>query len=115
MNFTTAIEQQKTEGKPRSPHWPIVRKLWLHGHPVCAACGSADRVEVHHKIPFHLRPELELEPENLISLCEGAHQCHLHFGHFFDWKRYNPDVERIAAAFHDGLLRAIDRIGQSKS
>jgi hypothetical protein len=54
-------------------------------------------VQVHHVRPFHLRPELELDPDNLISLCmaEGRH-CHLAVGHGGDFKAYNLHVRTFA-------------------
>ena len=51
----------------RSNHWPTVRKHWLEIHPSCAACGGLDHTQVHHIQPFHLNPELELEPTNFIK------------------------------------------------
>jgi hypothetical protein len=37
----------------------------------------------------------ELEPRNLISLCE-KHCCHLMIGHSGDWHAFNPHVEEDA-------------------
>lgn len=85
----------------RSPHWHKARELHLKLHPVCAACGGTEDLEVHHKKPFHLHPELELNEENLITLCENqGQQCHFHFGHCaLSWKCYNPHVEEDAELF----------------
>jgi hypothetical protein len=50
---------------------------------------------VHHVIPFHLRRDLELDPENLITLCENKRDgvnCHLLFGHLGCFKSFNPSV-----------------------
>ena len=92
-----------TIGTKRSPHWPAVRKQWLAAHPTCAACGGTQNIEVHHKSPFHLHPELELEPSNFITLCEPiGKEHHLKIGHTVNgkssWKINNPDVVRDAAA-----------------
>jgi predicted HNH restriction endonuclease len=51
---------------------------------------------VHHKRPVHLFPELELDPANLITLCEPQN-CHYLIGHCLSWKAYNPSVEEDAA------------------
>ena len=61
-----------------------------------------DAIQVHHRWPFHDcvlagRPDLELDPRNLIALCETERgvatlDCHLHVGHMGDWKSYNPRV-----------------------
>jgi 5-methylcytosine-specific restriction protein A len=78
--------------------WPLVRDAHIEQHPYCAVCGSGKDVIAHHKKPVHLFPELELDPANLITLCEGrkACNCHLEFGHLGDWKLYNPSIEMDA-------------------
>lgn len=84
-------------GKTRSPGWAKVRKAHIESHPACEACGSLKKVEVHHKKPFHLAPELELEPSNLISLCESKEFssiiCHLTFGHLGNYQDENPMID----------------------
>jgi hypothetical protein len=73
----------------------------LKDHPRCAACFGKDYLEVHHVKPFHLHPELELEPANLITLCENpTHNCHFIFGHVLDWRLANPFVRDDAGLFH---------------
>lgn len=88
----------KPADNKRSAHWPAVRAAWLRDHPTCAACGGKDDLEVHHKIPFHLHPTMELDPTNFVTLCERAGRaCHFRYGHFFDWSDYNPAVAVHAA------------------
>lgn len=94
----------KSSAKPgdnaRSPRWPAVRAEHLAKFPTCAACGTREHLEVHHKQPFHLHPDLELEPTNLITLCESpSHNCHEIFGHLLDWKSFNRMVEMDAAVY----------------
>jgi 5-methylcytosine-specific restriction protein A len=61
-------------------------------------CGSRKNLEVHHKRPFHLFPKRELDPTNLITLCEGkGGGCHLHFGHLFCFSSFNPKIDEDAA------------------
>ena len=82
----------------RSPKWPAVERHHLMLHPACAACGGREKVEVHHVQPYHLFPARELDPTNLLSLCEAPGlRCHLETGHLGDWKRWNPDVVKDAA------------------
>lgn len=81
----------------RSPKWSSVRKNHLENHPTCSACGSNKKLEVHHKIPVHLKPELELDPSNLISLCDNS--CHLIFGHLHNYKSYNKNVIEDCAVY----------------
>ena len=84
----------------RSPRWPAVRAAHLRAFPACEACGGSDRVEVHHLMPFHSHPELELEPRNLLTLCvsgPGGMSCHLVIGHGGDWRARNPRAPLDAA------------------
>ena len=85
-------------GMERSPKWPHVEKLHLKLEPACACCGSTSKVQVHHKKPFHLFPELELDLNNLISLCmDPTSECHVKIGHGGNFKDYNPDVSEDSA------------------
>lgn len=97
---------EKEQGKTRSPHWPAVRALHLKNHPICEVCGGTTKLEVHHIKPFHLHPELELDPRNLISLCEGnkAICCHLAIGHLGNYKLLNEDVVKTAAGLKKLLV-----------
>ncbi len=93
----------------RSPQWPTTRANYIKKFPTCAVCGGSKNVEVHHKKPFHLYPELELVEANLISLCEsGANgiTCHLFVGHLGNYKTYNPMVERDAKIWRNKISEA---------
>ncbi len=82
----------------RSPKWPALRKEFLKGKR-CAVCNGTDNLEAHHKMPFHLDREKELDPKNLIALCEAKKDgvnCHLLFGHLGNFKSYNPAVTHDA-------------------
>lgn len=74
----------------RSPKWSSVRKEHLKDNNFCAACGRAKKLEVHHIEPVHLNPDRELDPSNLITLCDDP--CHFIFGHLMDYKSWNKDV-----------------------
>jgi hypothetical protein len=87
----------------RSKGWSKARRKHLKDHPTCAACGSKRLLQVHHIIPFHEQPELELEPSNLISLC-GLRDCHVDIGHGGNFKHYCLDVREICA---DALAKKI--------
>lgn len=39
----------------------------------CTKCGSRVRLEVDHRIPRHLRPDLALDVSNLQTLCRNCH------------------------------------------
>jgi 5-methylcytosine-specific restriction endonuclease McrA len=86
-------------GMERSPHWPAVQHHHIQQFPTCEACGGNVNLNVHHKQPFHLYPELELEPSNLITLCmDGDKDCHIKLGHGSNFKAYNPNVVEDVAA-----------------
>lgn len=87
----------------RSSQWPRVRREHLELNGSCKACGAVKNLEVHHIAPFHLSPEQELDPFNLVTLCETpSHNCHFLFGHLLDWRAYNimvlDDAARMYAA-----------------
>ena len=80
----------------RSNHWPTVEKHFREAHPTCAACGGNKRLNIHHIKPFHIFPQLELDPTNLITLCMGTKECHLRLGHLGDFKFWNPNIIKDA-------------------
>lgn len=102
MRRVIQLVKDVIKGKPkhlRSPRWDDVRDDHVKKHPTCAACGSTTRLQVHHIKPFHLFRELELDPTNLLTLCEqGDTRCHLRVGHHGSWKKYNENVVQDAAA-----------------
>lgn len=83
-------------GVPRSPQWPKVRNDFIKKNPKCAVCGGTKDLNVHHKKPYHLHPELELDETNLITLCNYSVH-HLWFGHLGNFQSYNVDVETDSA------------------
>lgn len=84
--------------------WRRVRDEHLRNHPECAVCGRKTNLVPHHVVPVHVDPSLELDPGNLITLCEGpAFNCHLFFGHLRNWTRFNPDVRADAAEWRRRL------------
>lgn len=87
-------------GALRSPKWSAVQKAFIAGHPMCSVCGSKGKLlnplNVHHRNPFHIKPELELDPTNLITLCR---QHHFTFGHLMSWKSWNTSVEKDSTDF----------------
>ena len=107
MSIIKAIKD-KIQGIPgtRSSKWPTVRKHHLIANPTCAVCGGSEMLEVHHKLPFHLDASLELDPTNLITLCESKKNgvtCHLWFGHLGSYKSFNKNVEEDAKSWKEKL------------
>lgn len=101
-----SIDFEEMEG-PRSSQWPRVRSEFVRLHPICEACGGIEDLNVHHVEPFHLKPELELDLKNLITLCR---EHHFRIGHDPDgpwkparpnWSASNPEVRK-----HCDLVRS---------
>lgn len=91
------------ESAQRSPHWDNVRKAYLKDHPICFICGTSKDLQVHHIRPFHLYPELELDPKNFITLCTSKYwgfNCHLVAGHAGNFRWENIHVVEDAARLH---------------
>lgn len=93
FNFLKIIRFAK-----RSPKWNSIRKKHIENNPICAACGSSKKLEVHHIKPVHLFPELELDPLNLITLC--SEPCHLLFGHLMNFRSWNKDVIQDSSVYY---------------
>jgi hypothetical protein len=103
-------------GIPRSPHWKTVRTTFRRAHPFCDACGPGSprvHLEVHHVIPYHLcallgRPDLELDPRNLVVLCEDeGFDHHLLVGHLGDFQTSNPIVRESVSTFFGATVAQI--------
>ena len=97
-----------SETSARSPKWRKVRDTFFESHPSCAfkGCDCKGPFNVHHKKPFHLFPEHELDPNNLVTVCAGgtgpdgreSPNHHLWVAHQGDFKDFNPHVARDLAA-----------------
>ena len=97
----------RQEAKPaeaRSPKWPALEKAHLLKEPACVACGGTTHLEAHHIIPFHVDSSKELDPTNLITLCRHpSHDDHFIWGHFCDFKAWNPNVREDASEYHEKM------------
>lgn len=88
---------EKKVKTPRSPKWPALQRDHLSRFPNCAACGRTAKVVVHHMIPVHVDPTKELDPTNLLTLCEWPSlNCHLCFGYLGDFRSWNVNVVQDA-------------------
>lgn len=79
-------------GNRRSPWWRTLARCFLLKHTSCAGCGTDNRknLQVHHKKPYHLHPELELDETNLVAVCK---YCHFVICHRNNWSFYVPDID----------------------
>ena len=83
----------------RSGKWPTVRDTFLKTYPACSACGSREKMQVHHIKPFHLHPELELDSKNFVGLCMSKEECHLMLGHGGNFECFNPYILHDASQY----------------
>jgi hypothetical protein len=97
LDFLRKFAYVGSLANPRSKMWKKVRDEHLRNNPECAVCGRRENLVPHHVVPVHEDPSLELDPDNLITLCEGpAFNCHLFFGHLRNWSSSNPTVRKDA-------------------
>jgi 5-methylcytosine-specific restriction enzyme A len=104
-NLTDRLEGKAPPGTPRSGQWRKLRDEFLSGS-CCEVCGGKKSLVAHHEIPFHLAPELELEPSNLMALCEAKRfgiNCHLLLGHLGNWRRTNVNARADIAYWREKL------------
>lgn len=90
------IKGKAPKGARRHKDWRKVRNSYIKKQPTCELCGGTKRLQVHHIIPFWLAPELELDFNNLMTLCMSGRKgvkCHLLFGHHGDWQDINIHCE----------------------
>lgn len=115
LNKVKAATRDIHNPTERSHLWPKIQHEHLAQFPTCASCGSGKKVQVHHKKPFHLHPELELNPDNLISLCMD-NDCHILIGHGSNFKAYNPDVvnDSMTVKENVALLKEVAAAAKAK-
>lgn len=102
-----SLVDDHTYGSVRSPQWPGVRATHLASNPTCIVCGGTGGLQVHHVRPFHVHPELELDPNNLVTLCttNGTLNCHIRFGHLDNFKnKWNPNIKVDAEMWRKRFL-----------
>lgn len=82
----------------RSSKWAAVEKHFREANPTCACCGTTDKLQVHHVVPFSSNPALELDVSNLLVACMSQGKwCHLLICHGNNFKRHCPTAREYAA------------------
>ena len=98
------LNLRAADGASLNWSWQSCRRAFLRQvGKECVCCRSKKKIEVHHKKPRHLFPELTLIFSNLIALCKG---CHLRIGHLGSYFTYNEAVD-ICCWFvrHNSVLK----------
>ena len=73
----------------------------------CVCCSSKKKIQVHHKKPRHLFPELALVFANLICLCRD---CHFHIGHLNSYFTYNENIDDVAWYVHKNSVKKDNKV-----
>ncbi len=59
--------------------WQRFRRGILAERPLCQDCAASDRViaatDVHHVRKLRDRPDLRLDPDNVMALCSSCHDA----------------------------------------
>jgi hypothetical protein len=112
MNFYKTIKDRiqgkAPKGAKRAKGWRKARRTHILENSKCAICGLTSKLEVHHIIPFHVAPHLELDPRNLVTLCENKKygiNCHLLIGHLGNYRRVNTEFQTDAMVWHMKLKK----------
>lgn len=100
MSFIRELKKKAT----RSKGWRKIRNNHVKANPYCYACGRKKGLEVHHIEDFSTKPELELDPNNLLTLCDKGTRCHFVFGHLGNWKSINLTVLKDSDWFHNKII-----------
>lgn len=90
----------RTLGASRSGLWPHVRDQFLKDNPTCSVCNTTKDLAVHHQVPFSRDKSLELNVNNLITLCTVHHFWQ---GHLGSWRSFNSNVVIDARILHDKI------------
>lgn len=73
------IELEKSERN--TPEYNYWREQVLERDKVCQGCGSSKSPEAHHIFSYKYNPDLRINPENGIRLCERCHnEYHSKYG-----------------------------------
>jgi len=100
-DIVQGLYREYKKNQVRSPQWQHIRKEFINKNPICAACSSKLLLQVHHITPFHENPSLELDENNLITLCI-YNLCHLKIGHGTSYKTYNPNILKHIKLIKEG-------------
>lgn len=109
INVIKSVYRDIGVPKRRSPSWPRLEKKYLLNNSKCAFCGATNNLHVHHKKPFHLYPELELDESNLITLCMDVNECHLKIGHGNNFKLYFAQIDEALSEYRNNQ-KTLDEI-----
>lgn len=82
----------------RDPRFPARERDFLRRHPACVGCGRP-ATTAHHVIPFHVRPDLEMDEGNWAAV---EKDCHYVIGHQRNWRKWNDRFWETVAELRAG-------------
>ena len=72
--FFTSKYDFNIESFKNHKKWLELKSILLYEKKVCEICGSDKSLQVHHILPRSSNPELIMDKENLMVLCEECHK-----------------------------------------
>lgn len=84
MAVTRAEYIRHSQAVTSSARWKVLRAAVLERDGFqCVTCGARGRLEIDHREPVRLRPDLAFDPGNLQALCGPCHsrKTRLEVGH----------------------------------
>jgi 5-methylcytosine-specific restriction protein A len=76
-NDTPTVRKREYQKVYQDKRWRLLRAEKMRCNPICEKCEKVNRIrptdEVHHIVPFDIRPDLAFDWDNLQSLCLDCH------------------------------------------
>lgn len=71
-------EAQRRQAKQQqhfwqSRQWRALSRAVRLRDGACTICGTTDNLTAHHRIPVADRPDLALDPNNIVAVCRRCH------------------------------------------
>lgn len=89
--MTAMMDKVKSAATGRNPKFYAREREFLKANPRCAGCGRASQT-AHHSIPFHIRPDLEMDETLWVPFCRD---CHFVDGHSCNWNHWVKDLKTL--------------------
>lgn len=110
-------EKYPEKAKEHTRNYNILRDLWsksikeLDGNK-CIVCNSTENLEAHHLFSVSVFPELELTPENGITLCVWCHRLSDNKESFHQMYGYGNNTPKQTVEWLEKLKISDDIVGR---
>ena len=105
-NWQGGIDKEHVRIKQTQEYKDWQQAVYKRDRWTCQKCGSKKLIVAHHIKLFSQFPAEELNPQNLITLCESGKlgvTCHRFFGHLGNYRQPNPDVVMDSKVWNEKL------------